>query len=167
MFHPFLHLYLLFSFLFIGLLFHYIVKHCVTLLTSITNARKQLSSESSCIFKGQNHSATSKGFTKSLFFLTCTPVYRRSCSCVRRMQRRRCTSWASAAMSHRSPFVSPLASSPSPLWLRASTSASSWTHSYGGYERKTPASLSLVRPLLNEPAVSYLCHVDCIIWFDV
>lgn len=76
---------------------------------------------------------------------TCAPVCLKFCSCAQRTRRRRSTILVSVAMSHRSLSVSRRASSPFPLWLRASTSASSWTHSYGAYERKTPASPWLVR----------------------
>lgn len=90
----------------------------------------------------------------SLLSLSCTLVYPMSCSCVQKMRRRLSTSWALDVMSRRSLCASLLASSPSPLRLEASTSASSWTHSYGGYKRTTLVfRLPVKHHLLNHPAV--------------
>lgn len=94
-------------------------------------------------------------------------MYQRFCRCVQRMQRRHCTSWVLAAMSHKSLFASHLASSPFPLKRRASTSDFSWTHRYDGYERKTPAYLLLVRLFINHAAIGYLCRVNFMILFAI
>lgn len=75
----------------------------------------------------------------------CAPVCPMSCGCVPRTRRRFCTNLVLAATSPRSPSVSLRASSPSPPWLKASTSASSWTRSCSASKRKTPASPWLVR----------------------
>lgn len=92
---------------------------------------------------------------------------RKSCSCAQRMQRRHCMNWVLAATSHRSLSAYLLASSTFPPSLRASTSASSWTHSYDAYETKTPASPLLVRQWSYLSLWYEFIHIKTLVWIKV